>query len=206
MKLTRSNVLLRVSAPIVLSACAALIAVGCESPSNTTKIDSPHPGRVDLSTDITTKATVVAIDSDKRLIMLRREDESMFTVDASKAIGSFGRIAVGDVLRVHYHESVSATLISSGGVTSPTDAAITAGTTQSGDKSGAGMGLRATARVRIESVDRTNNIVVFSHDSGELNTVKAQRPQGQTFVQSLKVGDIVQLDYNVTTALEIEKL
>jgi hypothetical protein len=203
MKPIRPNVLLRSSAPIVLSACAALIAAGCGSPSNTTEISSPHPGRVDLSTDITTNATVVAIDSEKRLIMLRREDESIFTVDASKAIGSISRIGVGDALRVHYHESLSATLVSSGGTTSPVDAALVAG---SSDKPPTGVGLRATARVRIESVDRTNNIVVFSHASGELNTVKAQRPMAQTFVQSLEIGDIVQLEYAVSTALEVEKL
>jgi hypothetical protein len=208
MKLPRFDTCLRSSAPIVLSACLALIVVSCESTSSSTptQAPAPAPGRVDLSTDLTSKATVVSVDQEKRLVTLRREDGTMFTVEAGPAVRNLAQISAGDALRVHYHESLSATLLPGASTTTPVEGAYVAGRAKVGEKPGAGVGMAATARVKIESVDKTNHIVVFSLDSGELNTVRAQRPEGRSFVEGLKVGDIVQLDYTVASALSIDKL
>ena len=75
-----------------------------------------------------------------------------------------------------------------------------------GETPAGGAAMASRVRVKIESIDRATSIVVFSLDSGELRTVRAMRPEGRAFVASLKVGDIVQLDYTVSLALTIEKL
>jgi hypothetical protein len=211
MKLPRFDAFLRSSAPIVLCATLAWFAVSCESTSKSTSNSStqdaaPAPSRVDLSNDLTAKAMVTAVDQEKRLVTLRRDDGTMFTVEAGPAVRNLSQISVGDTLRVHYHESLSASLLPPGGTTTPVEGAYVAGRAKVGEKPAGGVGMSATARVKIESVDKTNNIVVFSLDSGELNTVRAQRPEGRAFVQGLKIGDIVQLDYTVATALAIDKL
>lgn len=213
MKLPRPSSPFQSFAPILLSACAAWIAVACETTSTSSDSSSTSQtstaatsGRVDLSNDLTAKAIVASVDKDKRLVTLRREDGMMFTVEAGPAVRNFDQIAAGDALRVHYHESLSATLLPPGNTTTPVEGAFVAGRAAAGGKPAAGAGVAASARVKIESVDKTNSIVVFSLDSGELNTVRAQRPEGRAFVQGLKVGDIVQLDYTVATALSIDKL
>ena len=52
---------------------------------------------------------------------------------------------------------------------------------------------------------RERDIVVFSLASGELIAHRLQTPQGREFVEGLKVGNVVQLDYAEAAALSIEK-
>jgi hypothetical protein len=197
------------SRPMLLAALIALSALGsvaCKSTEGEHSSTSATPGRVDLSNDLTVKATVVAVDPAARTITLLREDGSLFTVEAGPAVRNFEEIAKGDQLRVKYHESLSASQRPTSEGTSPVEAAAIAGRAAPGEKPAGGAGLAATVRVRVESVDRSNHLVVLSRASGELRTVRAQRPEGREFVDHLKVGDIVQLDYNVSLALAIEKL
>jgi hypothetical protein len=63
----------------------------------------------------------------------------------------------------------------------------------------------ASQRVKVESIDRTNQIVVFSQASGELIARRIQTPQGRDFVKKLKPGDVVQLVYVEAVALSIEE-
>ena len=66
--------------------------------------------------------------------------------------------------------------------------------------------MAVSLRVKIESIDRTREIVVFSLASGELIARRLQTAEGRELVQELEVGDLVQLDYTETLALGIEKL
>jgi hypothetical protein len=127
-------------------------------------------------------------------------------VKAGPEVRNFDQIAAGDTLRVRYHESLSATRLPAGESTAPVEGAYVAGRAKVGEKPAGGVGMAATARVKITSIDRENNIVVCSMDSGELRTVHAVRPEGREFIKSLKIGDIVQIDYTASLALAIEKL
>jgi hypothetical protein len=166
---------------------------------------SQQAGRVDLSADLTAKAAVVSVDKATRMVTLRKEDGSTLTVQAGPAVRNFDQIAPGDTLNVRYHETLSASLRPDTEVTSPTKGAVVAGRAKVGDTPAGGVGMAATARVKIASVDLTNFIVVFALDSGELRTVKAARPEGREFISKLKVGDIVQLDYTVSLAMALDK-
>lgn len=188
-----------------LTAWGALGAAACQSTSNAPAAP-PHVGRVDLSSELTAKAVVVSVDAAERVITLRHEDGSLFAVQAGPAVRNFDQIVAGDELRVHYQESLSASLRPAGESTAAVEGALVAGRAKAGAKPVGGVGLGASARVKIESVDRAAYIVVFSLDSGELRAVRAERPEGRAFAQSLKVGDIVQLDYTVSLALAIDKL
>lgn len=195
--------------PILLAALMALGALGaaaCQNTSTAPEAPPQHGGRVDLSSELTARAIGVDVDRAERLITLLREDGSMFTVQAGPAVRNFDQIAAGDTLRVRYQESLAATRRPAGESTAPVEGAFVAGRAKSGDTPAGGVGLAASTRVKIESIDRASHIVVFSLDSGELRTVRAVRPEGREFVKSLKVGDIVQLDYTVSLALAIEKL
>jgi hypothetical protein len=215
MKNLRSTASFHTSRSILLTALLALGAAACKSSSSdnsssassskSPEAASQSAGRVDLSNDLSTTAQVTAVDTVDRMITLRREDGKLFTVQAGPEVRNFNQIAAGDTLRVRYHESLSASKRpageSVGAVAAAAGARAAPGQTPAG-----GVAVGASVRVKIESIDHANSIVVFSLPGGELSTVRAQRREGQEFVKGLKVGDIVQLDYTAALALAIEKL
>jgi hypothetical protein len=195
------------SRPILHATLLALFALACKSSSSTPPATPPQQaGHADLSNDATATATVVSVDRATRLVTLRRDDGTQLTVEAGPAVRNLDQINAGDKLRVNYHESLTATRRPESEGTSPAKGVVIASRAKVGAPPAGGLGMAASVRVRIESVDREKCIVVFAIDSGELRTVQASRPEGRAFVQTLKVGDIVQLDYTSSVALSIEKL
>lgn len=170
------------------------------------KTAATHPDRAEISNTATARAEVVAIDRTTRLLTLRREDGQLLGVAASEEVRNFGQIAVGDSLLVQYQERLAATLRPDGQELGVVEAALAAGRAPEGAKPGAGAGLAVSVRVRIESIDSRNDIVVFSTGSGELIAHRIATPQGRDFVKGLALGDTVQLDYTEALALSIEKL
>jgi hypothetical protein len=120
-------------------------------------------------------------------------------------VRNFDQIVVGDMLRVRYQETLSATKMPAGSVPGPVSGALAAGRAKPGMKPGAGVGYTYSLRVRIESIDREHEIVTFSLASGELMSRKLQTNEGKEFAAGLKVGDVVQLDYAEALALAVEK-
>jgi hypothetical protein len=206
---SRSSASFPSARPILLTALMTLAALGaaCKSASsNPTPAAAPQQaGRVDLSNDLTAKAAVISVDKASRLVTLRKEDGSTLTVQAGPAVRNFDQIAPGDQLNVRYHETLSASMRPSSETTAPAKGAVVAGRAKVGDTPAGGVGMAATAKVKIASVDKENSIVVFALDSGELRTVKAARPEGREFISKLKVGDIVQIDYTVSLAMALDK-
>ena len=178
----------------------ALLALGaCQ-----TTITPPHP--VALSNVVKVTAEVVTIAPAERLVTLRREDGILFDVYASEEVRNFDQIAVGDTLRVNYEERLAASLRPMDEKSAPVEAGMVAARAQPGSKPGAGVGLKVSVRVKIESIDLENDIVVFSLDSGELVAHRLATPEGRTFASGLELGDTVQLEYTQALAIGIEKL
>jgi hypothetical protein len=164
------------------------------------------PGHAQLSNDLVALAEVVAIDPSTRDITLRREDGSQLRAKASEKVRNFDQIAVGDTLRIKYQETLSATRLSGEEAASPAEAALSASRAKQGAKPGAALGFAVSVRVRIVSIDREREIVVFSLSSGELIARTVVTPEGREFVKGLKIGDVVRLDYTEVLALSVEKL
>jgi hypothetical protein len=158
-----------------------------------------------ITSGFTTAAKVAAISREDRRLTLRRDDGSEFDLVADPAVRNFDQIVVGDVLRVRYQETLTATKLPAGSVPGPVEGALAAGRAKPGAKPGAGVGFSYSLRVRIESIDRDHEIVTFSLASGELVSRHLQTNEGKEFVSGLKVGDVVQLDYAEALALGIEK-
>ena len=164
------------------------------------------PDRAEISNEISASAVVVAVDAASRLVTLRREDGSVFDILAGENVRNFEQIEVGDALSVRFEERLTASRRPAGEATVPAQVLLAAGRAESGDKPGAGMGVAISQRVRIESIDLANDIVVFSLDSGELIAQRLATPVGRAFVAGLELGDTVQLDYSRAVALTMEEL
>jgi hypothetical protein len=161
---------------------------------------------VRITSGFTAAARVTAIAPAERRLTLQREDGTVFELQVDPSVRNFEQVAVGDTLRVRYQETLTALKLPAGSVATPVEGAMTAGRAKAGAKPGAGVGLSWRLRVRIESIDREREVVVFSLASGELIARHLETPEGRAFAADLKVGDIVQLDYAEALALAIEKV
>jgi hypothetical protein len=159
-----------------------------------------------IAQEVNAKAQVVAIDAQRRIVTLRGEDGGLRQVRAGEAARNFDQIAVGDTLQVHYRIGVLATLLPAGETMRAPQGAAVAARAAKGEAPAAGAGVAVSIRVKIESIDPSRDIVVFSTVSGELIAHRIGTDQGREFVRKLKIGDIVQLDYDEALGIAIEKV
>ncbi len=188
---------------------ALLSPVACEStpPHASQPAPSSQPsGKAEISNEFTATARVTAIAPAERRVTLCREDGTMFDVVVSNEARNFDQIAVGDVVRIRYKETLMARVLPVGTPVGPAEGAVVAARAQPGEKPGAGVGAVVSLRVRVESIDLDRGVVVFSPASGELIARNVRTPQGREFIKGLKVGDIVQLDYAEVLGLAVEEL
>ncbi len=164
------------------------------------------PKHVDIVSEFTAAAEVVDIEKEERIVTLRREDGSLLVVRATEDVRNLDQIEAGDKLRVYYKESLSATKLSAGESLRPAQVSVAGDRAEVGQKPAAAAAGTVNARVRIESLDRERDIVVFSLASGELMARRLRTPEGREFLKGLSVGDVVELDYTVAMALGVQKL
>jgi len=166
---------------------------------------APRSGHAQLTNEYVASAEVLQVDAAERVLTLRREDGEWLQLEVGESVRNFDQIQVGDRLRVRYAESLKATLLAPDARTPAAGELVAAERAAAGAKPSGGVGYAATVRVKIESIDRERDLVVFSLDSGELVTHRIATPEGRRFVSGLKVGDSVQLDYAEALAVSIEK-
>lgn len=182
-------------------ALAAAIAAGCGHMPWSEK----PPESAEVTQELSARATVVAVDPKTRLITLRDEQGGTSTVHAGPEVRNFAQIAPGDTVNVRYMESLAVALAKPGQAAEPPTASIVAGRAKPGEKPGAALGGEITTTVRIELVDTSKNIVVFTPPGGGLRAIRVVRPEGQRFIQGLKPGDEVQITYTEAFAVSVEK-
>lgn len=199
-----SGLHLLVLAPLVLlSACKS------ESTSPSTASTPPAAPQVrsaEIANEYTATALVVAVAAEQRMLTVEREDGTRVDVRVGEDVRNFDQIAAGDAVRLHYKESLHAKLIPGADFARPAEAAAVAARAKEGAKPGAEAGGAFSVPVRIESIDRAREIVVFAAASGELVSRRVITPEGREFLRNLKVGDVLQVTYSRVMALTVEKL
>lgn len=193
---------------LALLAFVSFAFAGCESAPSATiapslPVDMPSAR---VSQQLSTKAQVIALDKAQRLVTLRNEAGRLMRVQAGPEVRNLDQVAVGDVLKVQYQAGVTVRQLPVGAELRPAMGAAVAARAPKGEMPGAGVGVAASVRVRIESIDAPHDVIVFSPGSDDLIAHRIATPAGRDFVAKLKVGDIVQLDYDEVLAFGIEKV
>lgn len=192
---------------LLLTALLANSACQSSSSSTTTTTAAGSMGElpsVRVAQEATATAQVLAMSPAERRATLRTESGRMLEVTASDAVRNFERIRVGDTLRVRYQSAMVASLLGADAVMQGAEATLVGARSREGATPGAGIAIAASLRVRIESIDLAHDIVVFAVASGELIAHRIASEDGRQFVQQLKVGSLVQLDYGEALAIGIE--
>jgi hypothetical protein len=186
----------------------ALLSFGaCQSQGSKAATPSAAPGKpVEISNEYESTAKVVAVAPEVRGLTLRREDGVLAEVRVGPEVRNYDQIAVGDTVRARYKETLAAALYPPGTPPKPAQAAFVSASAPKGAKPGAGAGVAVSTRVKVLSIDLGQDLVVLALPSGELLARKIRTPQGREFVKTLKVGDVVGLDYSESVALSVEKL
>lgn len=187
--------------PSLLPLCLSVACAGPKAPAQT-----PEPLRAEVSGEVTLAAAVTSVDPARRLLALRDEDGQVLELVAGPAVRNFEQIAVGDTLRVRYQERLSALRLPADASLGPVEAALAAGRAAPGEAPAAGVAAAVRLRVRIESIDTQRAIVVFAPASGRLIAHRLRTPEGRAFVEQLRVGDLVELEYAERLALDVDRL
>jgi hypothetical protein len=187
---------------LVFAAAAALIGLftaGCSMP---VPVPSENAG---VAEGVTVSATVQAVDLEKRLVTLKREDGSTFTVEAGPAVRNLPQLAAGDTVALRYVESVFVALKKPGDPVAPPEVSLEMRRAELGATPGGTVARDISATVKIESVDTAKHIVVFTAPDGALRAITVKRPTFQEYIKGLKPGDQVEITYTEAVAISVEK-
>lgn len=203
---------------LALSLGASLALVACASDESHTQAQSAAKAKpaataakavvteAQISDELTATAQVVAVDTPSRVVTLRGTDGRVFQIVAPPEVRNFDQIGVGDELKVTYRVALAAKLLPPGTPQTPPAGGAVAARAAAGEEPAAAAGAGVSVRVKVVSVDPAHDIVVCSLSSGELVAHKVATDEGRAFVQHLKPGDLVQLDYAEALAVTVEEV
>lgn len=156
------------------------------------------------STLTRTTATVTAIDAAKRAVTVQG-DRGPVTIQAGPDVKNFNNLKVGDRVNISYYQGIAAQLVK--GAKTVSDPAVS--TFRQGNSAGPGLtpsgviGASATVTAKIQDVNLPTNTVAFTGSDGTTHIVQAKTPEMQSFIRELKRGDVVQVTFTDSVAVEI---
>ncbi|HKQ80801.1 MAG TPA: hypothetical protein VJS42_01275 [Steroidobacteraceae bacterium] len=185
-------------APWLIAAFCSVSLLACAS-------EPPEPAMAQKTETVTAK--VVAVDTDKRLLMLQGP-EDVVPIEVPESVSNLESVKVGDELAVTYYAGVAAVFAEQtrGGNSSDNkDVLVTTGAvnTPAGVPPGRAVGKAVTARVKIQTIDRDFQTVTFTGPSGMTRMVGVNDPKMQAFVAKLKPGDEVDVTYYEALAARV---
>jgi Cu/Ag efflux protein CusF len=147
---------------------------------------------------VTAKATIAAIDKDKRLITLKLADGSTTVVQADPSVKRFDELKVGDEVTATYTQSIAVRVRKPG---EPAPAKEKATITPREGKPGATAEYEQTATVTVEKINIDVPSVMVKDENGELVTFRVRDPSR---LKDLKVGDKVDITYTQAILLNAD--
>lgn len=173
---------------------ALLLIAGCAT-------STPRPEPFEVSDSETIEATVTAVDAGQRRITLRGPRGDSLTLRAGPEMRNFAQIEAGDVLRVRYDETYRVSLAAPG--TSQSGTRVAAARSAEGERPGAQVAAQSITTVEIVAVAVDGTSVSFRDEAGQLQSMRVVREQGQAFARGLQRGDLVDLEFTGSIAIEV---
>lgn len=171
------------------------VLVGCAT------APEPPPEPLEVSEVQEIEATVMAVDADSRILVLRGPagNESGFRVGPE--VRNLTQVEVGDILRVSYYTGFVFSMAEPGNAGA--DAAMAAGRADEGDRPAAMVGATTRETVEILSVAPDGTAVSFRDAGGLLQSIDVRREEGQAFARKLSAGDLVDIQYTEAIAVGV---
>jgi hypothetical protein len=173
--------------------CAVL--VGCAT------APEPPPEPLEISDVQEIEATVMAVDADSRILVLRGPAGNEFGFRVGPEVRNLAQVEVGDILRVSYHTGFVFSMAEPG--MAGADAAIGVGRAEEGDRPAAMIGATTRQTIEILSVAPDGTAVSFRDAGGILQSIDVPREEGQAFARKLSPGDLVDIQYTEAIAVGV---
>jgi hypothetical protein len=180
------------AAPIVCFAGPALAGDAAPSP----KIVGET-----ISQNISVKATVEAIDLDKRMVTLKDEDGKITDLKVGPEVRNLPQVKKGDVVVATYHEAIGYEVHKAGTKEPGSDAASVAGRAKPGSMPAAGLAEVQTVTSTVEAIDKAKSEVTLKGPQGHSVTIKVKEPKR---LDGVNVGDLVEITYTQALAISVQ--
>jgi hypothetical protein len=188
----------------LLAVGGALLAAQAAPSEALAQATQPQGAMVAYTTEAV--ATVESIDQQTRKVVLRGPGGNTFEVNAGPAVENLSRVKQGDRV-VRYVEALAASLArpGQGGGTATDQVGVARHAPGQSAPTGT-VGGQVRSTVTIDAIDRAAHAVTFSGPANRAQTVAVRDPEMQRFVDTLKVGDRVDLVYTESLAIAVEPL
>jgi hypothetical protein len=163
---------------------------------------SSAPEPLEVSDVEELKATVMAVDAESRLLVLRGPEGNDVAFRVGPEVRNLPQVEVGDILRVSFYSGYVFSMAEPGNAGA--DAEIAAGRAEEGDRPGAMVGATMRQTVEILSVAPDGKAVSFRDADGMIQSVDVRREEGQAFARKLSRGDLVDIQYTEAVAIGVE--
>lgn len=192
--------------PFLTIGCTLLGTQAMPSPAFAQAQRQPPGAAVAYTTEAA--AIVESVDQQARQVVLRGAGGRTFEVHAGPAVENLGRVKPGDRVVVRYVEALAASLArpGRGGGGTATEQSGIARHESAGSGPVGTVGNQIRSTVMIDAVDRETHTVTFSGPANRARTVAVRDPEMQRFVDTLKVGDQVDLVYTESLAVALEPM
>jgi len=151
---------------------------------------------------VTTTATVVAIDLDKRIVTLKGPKGNEMEVAVGDRVKNLPQVQVGDQVIVKYYEALALRVVPPGEAPPAASASSALATAEPGQKPAAVGGHEVSVTVTIEAINLKAGTATFKGPEGHSTTVKAADPKN---LKLIKVGDQVEITYTEALAISVHK-
>jgi len=161
-----------------------------------------QPGGAYTSTLTRTTATVTAIDAARREVTIQG-DHGPVSIQVSPDVKNFSNLKVGDRVNIAYYQGTAAQLVKGGKTVSDPAVSTFRTGTPAGMRPSGQIGASATVTVKIQDVNLPTNTVAFTKSDGTTHIVQVKSPEMQNFIRELKRGDVVQVTFTDSVAVEV---
>jgi hypothetical protein len=202
MKLIGAMTALLIGAGIVIAAPLAAEAQSPpQSPPTATGVVAVGPGQAVAAQQVEATAKVIAVESDTRMVTLKRSDGKIVVITCGDEVRNFAQIKVGDTVRTTYTMALSLELkkgaVSKGPVT---EEQAMARAPQGAQPAGA-VARKVTAMADVIAVDRTKHIVTVKGPLGNQVELDVEDPAQ---LENINKGDHVLVTYVEAIAVSVE--
>jgi hypothetical protein len=159
-----------------------------------------------VAKSLTAVAIVETTDPATRQVLLSGPGGKLLTVTAGPEIRNFAQIQPGDRLVLTLRKAVAVQVAPRGSALPPPSGVAGAARAARGElPAGAGF-MAVEVQVRVDAIDRANHTVTFTDPDGVSHTAELHNPAMIRFVNKLRVGDNVQIEYLQSVSITLHPM
>ena len=192
--------------PALIIGCALLAASGIPSAAFAQAAELQPMGATVAHT-VEAIAVIEAVDPQRREVLIRGTGGNLFALLADPAV-DLQRLRPGDRIVVRYVEALAVSLAEPGqdADVSVTEQSDIVRSVPEGSSPAGRVDNQMRTTVTIDAIDHPTHIVSFTGSGNTTHTVAVRDPAAQRFVDTLKVGDRIDLVYTQSLAVAIDPM